>query len=279
MTDHSGIDWEDAFANMAHIPQGARYPDLWAGRAEAFRAEVVRNGDMLDIAYGAHPRECYDLFRPATAPRGLVVFVHGGFWLGFDKSSWSDLAAGPIARGWAVAMPSYTLAPEARISAITLQIGTAIAHAARSVDGPIRLAGHSAGGHLVTRMVCDDSPLSGDLRGRIARVVSISGVHDLRPLRLNSMNKRLGLDAAEAEAESPALRQPLRGPHVTAWVGAAERPEFLRQSALLAEAWTHAGTPVDLVAEPGRHHFDVVDGLRERDHPLTRALTGGGDER
>ena len=49
----------------------------------------------------------------------LVVFVHGGYWLRFHRDIWSHFAQGLTARGWAVAMPSYTLAPEARIAAMT----------------------------------------------------------------------------------------------------------------------------------------------------------------
>ena len=78
-----------------------------------------------------------------------MVFVHGGYWRAFDRGLWSHLAAGPLARGWAVAMPGYVLAPEARIAAITAMIADAVAAAAAEVDGPMRLAGHSAGGHLV----------------------------------------------------------------------------------------------------------------------------------
>jgi hypothetical protein len=90
-------------------------------------------------------------------------------------------------------------------------------------------------------MVCDDTPLSPATAARLERLVSISALHDLRPLRLNGMNEKLRLDAEEAKAESPALHSPLSGVEVTAWVGAAERPEFLRQSALLAEAWRRRG--------------------------------------
>lgn len=271
MTDPAGIDWEDAFANAAHIPGGALYPARWAARAAAFRASVPGS---CDIPYGDGPRARLDLFRPQGAARGLVVLVHGGFWLDFAPGDWSHLAAGALARGWAVALPGYPLAPAARIAQITAHVGRAIAHAAGLVAGPIRLAGHSAGGQLVTRMVCADSPLPGALRARITRVVSISGLHDLRPLRLHSMNARLRLDAAEARAESPALQPRHPGPAVTAWAGAAERPEFLRQSALLAEAWSTADAPVPLVTDPGRHHFDVIDGLCAPDHPLCQALAG-----
>ena len=40
------------------------------------------------------------------------------------------------------------------------------------------------------------------------------------------MNNTLHLDAVEARLESPALLEPQEGIDVTAWVGAAERPEF-----------------------------------------------------
>ncbi|WP_127903023.1 alpha/beta hydrolase [Solirhodobacter olei] len=272
MVADAGIDWEDAFSNGAYIPDGAEYPARWAAAAAAFRAGVC---GAEDLAYGDLPRERFDLFLPEGAPRGLVVFIHGGYWHTFDKSSWSHLAAGPLARGWAVAMPGYTLAPEARIGAMTRQIGAAVAAAGAQVAGPIRLTGHSAGGHLASRMVCAEGPLAEDIAARVERVVSISGLHDLRPLLLHSMAGVLGLDSTEAVAESPALQAPRPGVDVTAWVGAAERPEFLRQSALLADIWSRKGVAARLVADPGRHHFNVIEGLEEAGHPLTLAVAGG----
>lgn len=272
MADAAGIDWEDAFLNTVYIPDGPSYPARWQARAAAFRAGARA---QLDIPYGTHPRERFDLFLPEGTPQGLVVIIHGGFWLAFDKSVWSDLAVGALAHGWAVAMPSYTLAPEARVSAITAQVGRAIAAAAGLVDGPIRLCGHSAGGQMATRMICADTPLPTQVTGRIAHVVSLSGLHDLRPLQFHSMNEGLRLDGPEAAAESPALLTPLPGIPVTVWVGGAERPEFLRQSALLAENWGRKGQQIQLIAETGRHHFDVLDGLTDPEHPLTQALVGG----
>ncbi|MCB1445029.1 MAG: alpha/beta hydrolase [Rhizobiaceae bacterium] len=266
-----GIDWEDAFANAAYIDGGADYTDRWAREAEEFRRTA--NAE-LDISYGPAPRERFDLFLPATEPKGLALFVHGGYWVSFDKSSWSHLANGALSSGWAVALPSYTLAPDARIHEITQAIGRAVTAAAGRVQGPIRLAGHSAGGHLVSRMVCEDTPLDAATANRISRVVSISGLHDLRPLQLHSMNGLLKLDPKEAASESAALLSPRPDIGIIAWVGARERPEFLRQSALIAEAWGRKGAGTNLIADPDRHHFDVVDGLTDPDHPLTRAFVG-----
>ena len=270
MNDKSGIDWDDAFANGAYIENGMSYPPLWAARAAAFRAKA--DWAETDILYGEHPREKLDLFFPNDAPRGLVVIVHGGYWLKFDKSSWSDLAEGALGNGWAVAMPSYTLAPDARIENITLQVGRAIARAAEQVAGPIRLGGHSAGGHLVTRMVCDDSPLLPALLERVEGLVSISGLHDLRPLQLTTMNQQLQLTSKSAALESAVLHRPAGQAQVVCWVGGAERPEFLRQSALLVEAWGRAGARTQLVVDPGKHHFDVIDGLKDPQSDMTHTL-------
>lgn len=268
------MDWDDAYANGPHIPGAADYPQRWAAAAAGFRAEMAAAGRAeLDLAYGPAARERFDLFRPAGEARGLAVFVHGGYWMAFDKSSWSHLAAGPVAHGLAVALPSYTQCPQARIADITLQVARAVAAAAARVTGPIALSGHSAGGHLVTRMACRDGPLAQGLRGRLARVVSISGLHDLRPLLRTRMNATLGLDAAEAAAESAALQLPIEGVRVHCVVGDAERPEFRRQNALLANIWAGLGAGTSAAESPGRHHFDVIADLADAESALTRRLT------
>lgn len=276
MIYHHIEDWDDAYANGANIPQGERWPGLWVEPAKRFRERLDAQGRArLDIAYGDAARNRLDLFMPEVTPRGLVVFVHGGFWLRLDKSFWSHLATGPLAHGHAVAMPSYTLCPDIRISGIVREVGRAVEKAAAMVEGPIRLTGHSAGGHLVTRMISATSPLPDAVRARIANTVSISGVHDLRPLMATKMNEGLKIDADEARAESPALLQPMQGARLACWVGAAERSEFVRQNALLANVWTGLGATTLAVEEPDRHHFNVIDGLADPNHALTQTLLTG----
>ena len=266
-------DWDDAYENGGNIPGGTRWPAAWVEPAERMRATLAAEGRArLDLAYGEGERNRLDLFLPEGAPRGLVVYVHGGFWLRLDKSFWSHLAAGPLAHGYAVAMPSYTLCPAIRIGGIVQEVAAAIETAAGLVAGDLRLIGHSAGGQLVSRMVSQASPLSAVTLARIRHVLSLSGLHDLRPLMPTAMNERLHIDEAEATAESPALLRPVEGTRLTCWVGAMERAEFLRQNALLANIWTGLGATTMTVVEPNRHHFDIVDGLADPGHPLTRTL-------
>jgi arylformamidase len=269
-------DWDGAYANSAHIPDGAAYPARWAARAAAFRDLPASAGRArIDLAYGPAPRNRLDLFHPQGPCKGLVVFVHGGFWKAFDKSTWSHLAEGPLGGGYAVAMPSYPLCPDARIGEITKAIAAAIEYAAAAVEGEIALCGHSAGGHLVTRMICRSSPLSEATASRIVRTMSISGLHDLRPLMATAMNEALRIDPQEANLESPALLAPRPRQRVLCWVGADERPEFVRQNHILADMWRGFDARMTVVEEPGRHHYNVIDGLTRAEHPLTRALVAG----
>ncbi|MBP2231195.1 alpha-beta hydrolase superfamily lysophospholipase [Azospirillum agricola] len=271
------IDWDDAYANGAHIEGGSAYPAKWAAAAAGFRAAMVATGRAeLDRPYGPLPREVFDLFHPEGEAAGTVVFVHGGFWKAFDKSSWSHLAAGALAHGWRVAMPSYTLCPEARIGGITRQIERAVEAVAGRTAGPLRLTGHSAGGHLVTRLLCADAGLSWAVRERVVHTVSISGLHDLRPLLKTAMNQTLGLDGEEVVRESPALAMPHPGVSVTCWVGADERPEFIRQNALLANIWSGLDARMTERQTAARHHYNVIEDLADPHSPLVGELLGGG---
>lgn len=258
---------DDAYAVAPHIPESEGYPARWAEAARMWRSrEAHADHARLDLAYGRGARERFDLFLPEDKQRGLVVFVHGGYWHKHDRSDWSHLSAGAVGRGWAVAMPSYSLCPETRIAGITRQIARAVSVAAEMVEGPVALAGHSAGGHLVARMLAPGL-LDKEVAMRLSRVVPISPLSDLRPLLRTSMNATLRLDAAEAEAESPVLMRDRLDVPVTVWVGGDERPAFLDQAEWLAEAWG-----CDRVIAPGRHHFDVIEPLEIADSDLTEVL-------
>ncbi|WP_313617425.1 alpha/beta hydrolase [Agrobacterium sp.] len=266
-------DWDNAYANGPNIAKGERWPDAWVEPARGYREELSSSGRAkLDVVYGQKPRNTLDIFYPSKPALGLVVFVHGGFWVNLDKSYWSHFARGAIERGYAVAMPSYTLAPEARIGEMTIEIAQSIELAAREVDGSIYLIGHSAGGHLVTRMITTTSPLSERVQKRIVNTVSLSGLHDLRPLMNLSSNAKMRIDRTEAYTESPALLEPLANSRVVCWVGAAERAEFVRQNALLANIWKGLGAQTLVVEEPDKHHFSILDGLEDPSHPLVDAL-------
>ncbi|MCF7699141.1 alpha/beta hydrolase [Loktanella sp. M215] len=260
------MDLDDAYANGPHIPDGDSFAPMWREKAAAFRAATP---GVLNQSYGDRPREVYDLFVPGGAALSTVVFVHGGYWRSTDKDLWTHLAAGPLARGWRVAMVDYDLCPDVTIPQITRQVAQAVGAIAARCPGPLRLAGHSAGGHLVARML--DPAVAGDWLSRVEGVVPISPLSDLAPFLKTSMNADFALDAVTARAESP-VHQPVPDRPVTVWVGGAERPAFLDQAAWLGKAWG-----CEVVVRPGRHHFDIIAGLEEAGSDLTAAVVGQRD--
>jgi len=255
-----------AYNNSAAVPErGAIYAD-WAARSAKLRRE---HGDHLDLAYRASRRERLDLFLAANPQAPTLAFFHGGYWQMNDKENFAFLAEGPLALGINLAVVEYTLAPAARLDGIVAEIGRAVQwlaeHLADYGADPDRLyvSGHSAGGHLTAMMM----PLS-MVRGGLA----ISGIFDLEPIRLNYLNAKLGLDAAEAERNSPLRHLPATPTEQVIAYGTRELPELCRQSIDYGQAWIERGLPGRLLPVDGANHFTILEALADADGALARAL-------
>jgi acetyl esterase/lipase len=257
-------DPDDAYENRLHIPNADKHLSAWPVDAAAFRD---RHPDSdCDRHYGDGERTACDLFLPEggmKAATGLAAFVHGGYWVALSKNDVSHLAGGLLARGWAVAMIGYTLAPQARIADITREIAAAVTALGDIGTGPLRLAGHSAGGHLVARMMCRDVELGAAALDRLDRVVSISGLHDLRPLRALARNDLWRLDEDESVQESPVLQMPRSDIDLVCVAGADERPEFIRQNALLPLVWQGLGVSGRCQLLAGHNHFTIIETMTD----------------
>ncbi len=265
-------DWTAEFDNRKAVPQSEMMISEWGKRAAQFRSSSdAFCENYLDLRYGKRARNLLDLFVPMGTPKGTVIFIHGGYWRMLDKSYSSHLATGPLAHGWAVAIPSYTLTPEVRIKDISREIAAAIEHVAGKTDGPLRLIGHSAGGHLVARMLCADNLLSTETFARIEHTVAVSGLFDLENLQYAAMNADLQLDLQEVKDESPGLLGPRKTARITCFVGADEKPEFLRQNGLLS-AWQEKGAEVNAVTDTGKNHFTVIEPLSDPNSLLISTL-------
>jgi len=185
--------------------------------------------------------------------------------------SW--LAASYVAAGLNVAMPNYRFAPQVRIDDIVEDAIAALNWIGAETQGPLVLSGHSAGGHLVAALLATPASHFTFDTARIVGGVPVSGIVDFEPLLQFSFNADFRMDAAAARRLSlhdkkPALEVPL----VVA-VGANESSEFVRQSKVLAAAWSPQVKELQVL--PGLNHFSVVDAFAERGqrlHDATLAL-------
>lgn len=242
-------------------------------------------------AYGDHPDQVVDFYRPrhaagGTRPGPLVVLLHGGAWrAAYDRTHVSPLAALLARHGFAVASVEYrrgnggTAAgrwPDtfddvaAATDAVPELAVTALG--AESVDvRRIVLTGHSAGGHLAlwaaARHVLPAGsrwhrPVAPALRG----VVALAPIADFeaavaRDVCSGAVAQLLGGPEllAERRAETdPAALLPTGIP-VTVVHGDCDEVVPPQVAEAFAAASAKAGEEVQLTLLEGVGHFPVID--------------------
>jgi arylformamidase len=285
---HAPAWYDHQYNNRGRIPEHPAILQHWSDASAAARASLAC---ALDLPYskrgGADPAERLDIFLPSAAPAALapiLIYLHGGYWRALDKRDQSFVATPFVDAGAVVVLPNYSLCPAVGIQDVVLQIVQALAwvyrHAAAYGGDPRRLvvAGHSAGGQLAAMMLaCRWPEVGSDLPADLVpAALSVSGVFDLAPLRhAPFLAADLQLTRSWAERLSPA-RLPAPQGRLWAFVGGEESEEFLRQNALIRQAWGERAVPV-CETLPGRHHMNVLHDLadpRARLHLLARELLG-----
>jgi arylformamidase len=260
------IQLDAAYNNTAAVPERGAIVADWAARSATVRRE---HNSHLDLTYGDSPRERLDLFLAVNPKAPTLAFIHGGYWQMNDKENFAFFAKGLLPLGINLAVVEYTLAPAARLDRIVAEIRRSVQWLAEHLGDygadPARLyvSGHSAGGHLTTMTM----PLR-VVRGGLA----ISGIYDLEPIRLNYLNTKLGLDAAEAGRNSPLLHLPETASELVVAYGTRELPELCRQSVDYGQAWAESGLPGHLLPVEGANHFTILEALGDPKGALTRTL-------
>ncbi|HEY7520534.1 MAG TPA: alpha/beta hydrolase [Methylomirabilota bacterium] len=264
--DRAALDAAYNNTEAVGIAKRDEYVAARVARSDAFRKQ---HAGRIDVRYGAGARQRLDVF-PCGAPNApSLIFIHGGYWQQNDKEPFAFLGEGVLPAGFNLAVVEYTLAPAARMDAIVAEIRASVAwvieHAKELGGDPARVfvSGHSAGGHLTAMAMTD---------ARVAGGLAISGIFDLEPIRLNYLNAKLGLDAAEAQRNSPMLYLPARAAPLIVTVGLGELPELIRQSAEFAGAWQKRGLPGQYMPIADHDHFSILDELARPDGKLVAAL-------
>lgn len=256
-----------------HDEEGYVFRDRYPEREDVYRLFDESSDEArrklacrLNLSYGRHARERFDLFLgPVGAP--LLVFVHGGYWQSLSKERFSFVAQAFVERGFSVALPNYPLATAVSLASIVnsvrLSVPAIFAELRNAGHAPPFwiASGHSAGGHLAAMLAITDwhgfgLPLAG--------CAPISGIFDLEPLIATSLNAALRLDAQEAARLSPA-KMPIHGGRLLAFVGADETPAFRSQSEVYREHWLRNGGVGECIQLSNRNHYTILlDLLEER---------------
>ncbi|MDR3537667.1 MAG: alpha/beta hydrolase [Acetobacteraceae bacterium] len=270
--DSKARDWgslsrterDTAYNNSAAVAQSAVLNAAREVASAAFRAAHPLH---LDLPYGPRERNLWDLFPTSDPDAPCIVFIHGGYWQRNSKDAFANLIAGPHARGWAAALPGYTLAPDASLTEIVAEINAALdwlaAHGPKhGIAGPIVLSGWSAGGHLAAMCLGHPAVKAG---------LAISGVFELGPIRDTYLNEKLQLTDAEIASLSP-LRLPAVAKPLAIAYGTAELPPLVADARALHARRAAAHQPGPLIPVAGANHFTMLPELRDEGGILTRQL-------
>ena len=267
------IDYEAEYNNTARVEDSAAISARWAVASAALAAKTKAD---VDIAYGGHPRQRFDLFLPegenATTP--IAVFIHGGYWQWRDRKDFSFTAAGCLAHGVAWAMPSYRQCPAVRIADIIDDMRAFLIALWRRTGRRPVVTGHSAGGHLTAALLATDwSKYEGVPADLVRMGYAISGVFEVAPLVGTSIGVALNETTESAMSISPRYGAvPPKDRWLTCAVGGTESAEFIRQSIEMAGAWSARGVKAEAVIVPGTNHFTVIDDLARPDSAMVHRI-------
>ena len=261
----SAHDYESDYNPRVAVPEYASHFERWTRLSDEARR---RMDGYLDVAYGSHPMERMDVFRARGASRGMLMFIHGGYWRALDKSQHSFVALPFVDNGVSVAMINYALCPAVKLEQIVRQVLQASAWLYRNAGnfgapaGRLYVAGHSAGGHLTAMMLAALWPrFAADLPSKLFRAgLSISGLYDLDAVRKTpSVNADVRLDAPSVRRLSPALMPPATDAPLYLAVGGKEQRGFHAQHALIKARWAEA-IAADVPC-PEENHFTILEQL------------------
>ena len=264
--DRTALD--AAYNNTRAVGQAKRdeYVAGWSRRSDAIRKLP---GARLDVHYDRGPRQRLDVFPCTRAGAPTLVYIHGGYWQMNDKEPYAFLGEGLLSAGFNLVLVEYTLAPAARLDQIVSEVRrgvTWVIERSNEIGGdPARVyvSGHSAGGHLTAMAMLDP---------RVAGGLAISGIYDLEPIRLNYLNEKLGLDAAEEDRNSPIRHLPAQAAPLVVTVGLGELPELVRQSEEFAAAWKRHGLRGTYLPVAKHDHFSILEELARPDGVVLGAL-------
>jgi len=220
------------------------------------------------VAYGPTEIEKLDVYKTRRANAPIMIFIHGGAWKSGASQDSAYMAEMYLAAGANFVILDFVAVQNAGGGLMTMagQVRRAVAwvykNAASFGGDPKRLylMGHSSGAHLGGTIVITDWQKDFGLPSDILKgALLISGMYDLKPVRLSKRSKYVNFDDATEEALSTQRHiDKIVTPLIIAH-GTLESPEFQRQSREFAAAVKAAGKPVEFFVGEGFNHFEMQE--------------------
>jgi acetyl esterase/lipase len=244
-------------------------------RAPFAGVEILRNQ-----RYGGDERHRLDVFQPKPGdgePRAVLVFVHGGGFVGGDKTMpgapfYDNVGAWAVRHGFIGANVTYRLAPKFPWPAGSEDLSTALGwirdNIAKHGGDPARVyvMGQSAGGAHVAHLLAH-ARFASPTRQALAGAILVSGLYDTMTMDKNAMFKAYFGEDASRHAEQSALPGLAATPTpLLVMIAEHDPPDFKRQYVELLRAYLSArGTLPHLAFLPAHGHLSTILSVNTED--------------
>jgi acetyl esterase/lipase len=124
------------FASGPALSQAPKAEGEAKAKAKAKTAAPALPPTFANVPYGDHPREVLDFYKADSAePTPLVVYIHGGGWMGGDKARVGTVDLKKLlGQGISVAAINYRLIPQAYEADVKPPVKWPLEDAARAVQ-------------------------------------------------------------------------------------------------------------------------------------------------
>ncbi|XP_052753879.1 kynurenine formamidase isoform X2 [Galleria mellonella] len=249
-------------------------------------SEVATNKipHKLEIEYGSTNGQKLDILGtdlPDDSP--ILVYVHGGYWQEMSREI-SRYPALPLYRSKIkTIVVGYDLCPTATLAEIVNQILSAakfvFEYAEKMDSRGVYFAGHSAGAHLVAKLLSNGDFLESTVgSSRLRGAFLVSGVYDLRELTHTTVNDAVQLPNEWAIPLSPQFDSYThlqeRKVRIYILAGQNDSPTFKRQSREFYELLHNTCLMQNMYLEikDNMDHFDIVECFANDDNFLKNLL-------
>lgn len=263
--DQAALD--NAYDQAKFAPNWDQILKRYASTSETTRQHI---GAPHRLEYGATPIERIDCYATHAENAPIHVFIHGGAWILEEAKNFAFPAEMFTKAGAHFLAVDFTNVRETNGDLMPLanQVRSAIGWIyknAASFDGNpnrIYISGHSSGAHLasvaLTTNWMKDFALPADI---IKGGLLVSGMYDLKPVRLSARSNYVAFTDAIEEALSPQRHlEQMASPIIVAY-GTQETPEFQRQARDFTIAARGAGNDVSLLVGKELNHFEIIETL------------------
>jgi arylformamidase len=264
--DYDQVELDAAYDQTVYEPDIDQFADRLKADSDVVRSHL---GNPQRIPYGTKEKEMLDLYKARGPSAPIFIFVHGGRWRVADAQGYGFPAENFVRHGAHYVALDFDWVQDVGgdLGVLVLQVRHAIAWVhknASSFGGDpsrIYLSGHSSGGHLAAVVLTTPWNDLGLPEDTVKGGVLLSGIYDLKAVRISNRSSYVKIDDAAENAYSPQRHIGRLHAPVIVMYGTNETPEFQRQSREFAAAVKAAGKPIETIVAQQYVHMESVESL------------------